>query len=87
MEALEYGRAKEVKGLLIALSNMELRLYNEKQLIYTLICEDVIAALRFGVFGREDGCLVLIYKKKGIDVKIIQRNFNFSVQQQTLLTD
>jgi len=35
--------------------------------------------MRFGVFGREDGTLVLIYKRRGIDVKMIGRKFNFQV--------
>lgn len=33
----------------------------------------------FGYFGREDGCLAIVYKNKGIDIKILQRQFNFSV--------
>lgn len=41
--------------------------------------KDIIYALKFGLFGREDGCLVIVYKNKGFDVKILARNFNFSV--------
>jgi hypothetical protein len=46
---------------------------NKLKLILILIFDkkDVVTAMRFGVFGREDGSLVLIYKTKGIDVKML----------------
>jgi Bardet-Biedl syndrome 1 protein len=34
--------------------------------------------MRFGTFGREDGALIILYKKKGLDVKILQRQFNIN---------
>lgn len=46
MEGLEFGKNKQVKGILVALSTNEIRLYKEKQLIYSLIL-DVIFLLRF----------------------------------------
>ena len=36
--------------------------------------------MRFGVFGREQGSFVLIYKKKGIDVKMLHRKFSLQVK-------
>ncbi len=35
--------------------------------------------MKFGYYGREDGCLISVFQKKGIDVKILQRQFTFSV--------
>eukprot|EP01016_Furgasonia_blochmanni_P049513 TRINITY_DN7522_c0_g1_i5.p1 TRINITY_DN7522_c0_g1~~TRINITY_DN7522_c0_g1_i5.p1 ORF type:complete len:322 (-),score=59.99 TRINITY_DN7522_c0_g1_i5:21-986(-) len=78
LEPLEYGAAKGTKGLLIALANCELRMYSDRLLIHCLPLEDVATSLRFGVFGREDGCLVVVHKTKGIDVKILQRQFNIN---------
>ena len=42
--------------------------------------DGIVQGMRFGVFGREDGTLVLIYKRRGIDVKMIGRKFNFQVK-------
>lgn len=44
-----------------------------------LIIKDVIAGMKYGTFGREDGALVILYNRLGLDVKILQRQFNFSV--------
>lgn len=33
--------------------------------------------MKFGIFGREDGSLVIVYKRKGIDVKMLSRKVNF----------
>lgn len=44
-----------------------------------IIHQGVVSAIRFGIFGREDGTLVLVYKKQGIDVKMFGRKFNFEV--------
>jgi len=34
--------------------------------------------MKFGIFGREDGFLVIINSKGGIDTKILQRQKNYS---------
>jgi hypothetical protein len=35
--------------------------------------------MKFGPFGREEGMLVMILKNKGLDIRILQRNFNIQV--------
>lgn len=44
---------------MVALKNYEVRLYNDKNLISVLNFDDTISGMLFGVFGREEGCLVL----------------------------
>ena len=39
IEIFEMGKTKHIKGLLVALSNCEIKLYNERQIIYTLECD------------------------------------------------
>ena len=31
--------------------------------------------MKFGKIGREDGCLVLLYENRGVEIKILQRQF------------
>eukprot|EP00357_Protocruzia_adherens_P031936 CAMPEP_0114996454 /NCGR_PEP_ID=MMETSP0216-20121206/14318_1 /TAXON_ID=223996 /ORGANISM="Protocruzia adherens, Strain Boccale" /LENGTH=587 /DNA_ID=CAMNT_0002360657 /DNA_START=155 /DNA_END=1918 /DNA_ORIENTATION=+ len=73
MELLEMTRTKTIKALLVSMSNGEIRLYNEKTLISTLKLSDVILGMRFGVFGREEGSLILSTRSGGIVVKMLQR--------------
>lgn len=39
----------------------------------TTFLQDNVTGLRFGTFGREEGALIVLYKNKGMDVKILQR--------------
>ncbi len=94
MESMEKGRSKSfrviyifmntfnspsIKAYVVALLNMEIRMYNDKQLVHTFKGEDIIAGMKYGVFGREDGALVILYNRLGLEVKILQRQFNMSV--------
>jgi len=82
METMEKGRSKSFRAYLVALLNMEIRMYNEKQLVHTFKGEDVIAGMKYGVFGREDGALVILYNRLGLEVKMLQRQFNMSTFSQ-----
>jgi len=82
METMEKGRSKSFRAYLVALLNMEIRMYNEKQLVHTFKGEDVVAGMKYGVFGREDGALVILYNRLGLEVKMLQRQFNMSTFSQ-----
>ena len=45
----------------------------------------IVAAMRYGQYGREDGALAILYKKKGLDIKIISRKFEFSVNNFSII--
>lgn len=76
IEKMVMKRTKAVNAVLVALSNGEIRMYNDKFLITTIKCDDVILGFRFGVFGREDGSLVINFKHGGLSAKILQRQAN-----------
>lgn len=76
IEKMIMKRTKTVKAILVALVNGEVRMYNDKFLITTIKCDDIILGMRFGVFGREDGSLVLNFKHGGLSVKMLQRQAN-----------
>jgi len=40
--------------------------------------------MKYGVFGREDGALVILYNRLGLEVKMLQRQFNMSVRLNSL---
>jgi len=59
LEVLDY-KAKSVVGVLVALSNCEVQTYIDKVHVDTMTTEDVVTAMKFGRFGREESTLVLI---------------------------
>jgi len=59
LEVLDY-KAKGLVGLLIALDNCEVHAYIDKTHVDTIVTEDVVTAMKFGRFGREESTLVMI---------------------------
>lgn len=40
--------------------------------------QDEVISVKFGKIGKEEGCLLLLYKSKGIEIKILNRKSNLS---------
>jgi len=59
IEVLDY-KAKSLVGLLVALDNCEVHTYIDKTHVDTIATEDVVTAMKFGRFGREESTLVMI---------------------------
>ena len=78
METLDIVRARTVKCLIVSLSNGELRVYNEKNLVslHNMNMNNPVQGLRFGRLGREDNALVVTTKSGGLHVKIMPRQAN-----------
>ena len=72
---LEIMKLRNAKALLVALKQ-ELRIYNDRMLVYKLATDDVISHIKFGTYGRQDGCLIVFFDGKGFEVKIVHRLFN-----------
>lgn len=72
-------RTKTINAILVALANGEVRMYNDKFLITTIKTDDIIMGMRFGIFGREEGSLVINFKHGGLSVKMLQRQANLEV--------
>lgn len=64
---------KVFEGVLVALANKEVRLYNKKSLINSSVVEDSVMGLFCGVFGREDGNLIISTQNGWILAKILSR--------------
>ena len=69
-------RSQNIQCVLVALKNGEIRLFNDKHHIDTINMGESVLGMRFGVFGREEGCLIINTSSGGIHTKIIRRQAN-----------
>lgn len=77
---LRLEKVQHVEALLVALANGEVRLYNGKELVSTIpaVEGNVVTAMRFGSYGREDAALLLGYRSGLLAVKMLHRQTTFS---------
>jgi Bardet-Biedl syndrome 1 protein len=73
LQRMDTNRAERAQNILIALKSGEIRIYNGKNIIDKLQTDDICCGMIFGVFGREEGCLVVNMKGGGLQAKILQR--------------
>ncbi|ESO96483.1 hypothetical protein LOTGIDRAFT_115648 [Lottia gigantea] len=76
MKAIDYT-PRQLKALLVALSNCEVHMYKDKYLVDIIKTEGIVTGLQFGRFGREDGTLVMTTRGGGLFVKILKRSAKF----------
>ena len=56
---------------LAALKNGEVRIFNDKYHVHTLSIGEPVCGMKFGIFGREEGCLVVNTFSGALHVKIL----------------
>ena len=71
VQKMEVRQTKNMQCILVALKNGEIRMYNDKYHIDTISMNESIHALKFGMFGREEGCLLVNTASGGIHVYIL----------------
>lgn len=76
IEVVDY-KPKGFKAVLVALANNEIHVYKEKYLVDIIKMDDVVTAMRFGRFGREDGALIMTTASGGLHIKILKRSASF----------
>ena len=64
--------------ILVALKSGEIRMFNDKYHIDTVNVGETIYGMTFGIFGREEGCLLINTASGALQAKIIQRQANLS---------
>eukprot|EP00735_Rhodelphis_limneticus_P001522 TRINITY_DN12154_c0_g1::TRINITY_DN12154_c0_g1_i1::g.26505::m.26505 TRINITY_DN12154_c0_g1::TRINITY_DN12154_c0_g1_i1::g.26505 ORF type:complete len:585 (-),score=107.23,sp/Q3V3N7/BBS1_MOUSE/40.00/1e-141,BBS1/PF14779.1/2.4e-77,BBS2_Mid/PF14783.1/4,BBS2_Mid/PF14783.1/91,BBS2_Mid/PF14783.1/2.8e+02,BBS2_Mid/PF14783.1/3.9,PHTB1_N/PF14727.1/1.2e+03,PHTB1_N/PF14727.1/1.6e+02,PHTB1_N/PF14727.1/3.2 TRINITY_DN12154_c0_g1_i1:527-2281(-) len=79
IELISSKISRSIKALAVALANREIRIYNEKHLVTTLMAPDVVTAMRFGRYGREDHTLITVYKNGALSIKMLPRTTNLEV--------
>lgn len=77
MTILKLTRTRVFKGLLVGLSNGDIRLYKDKVLLNTINIGDSIQGMCFGNYGKEDGVLVVNLKSGGVVMKKIDKRASF----------
>ena len=70
---LEVRRAENMQCILVALKTGEIRMFNDKYHIDTINVGETIYGMTFGIFGREEGCLLINTASGALQAKIIQR--------------
>ncbi|KAG2451137.1 hypothetical protein HYH02_004404 [Chlamydomonas schloesseri] len=76
MQRMEVTGQRNTKALVVALSNGEVRVYNEKLLVSVHLSPNPVTALWFGRYGREDNTLLAITKSGALDIKMLPRTAN-----------
>ncbi|GIL48849.1 hypothetical protein Vafri_5272 [Volvox africanus] len=76
MQRMEVTSQRMTKALVVALSNGEVRIYNEKLLVSIHTVPNPVTALWFGRYGREDNTLITITKSGMLDIKMLPRTAN-----------
>lgn len=76
---MEHSKAATKNNVLVAMKNGTIRLYNEKNLINEITTEDTCNGIVYGIFGREDGCLIINHQSGGMQAKILARQANLSI--------
>lgn len=64
---------RQCKGVIVALSNGEVRVYAGKSLLNTMQVYDQVTALKYGRYGREDATLVIVLKSGAMLFKMLPR--------------
>ncbi|XP_055336687.1 Bardet-Biedl syndrome 1 protein-like [Paramacrobiotus metropolitanus] len=65
------------KAVAVALMNKEVLFFKEDQLVDTFTCDDVVTAMKYGKFDREDGALALVLRNGTVIIKLIKRRAKF----------
>ncbi|KAJ6654222.1 hypothetical protein lerEdw1_007319 [Lerista edwardsae] len=70
-------KSRGFQAVLVALANMEVHVYRDKNLVNIIPTQDVVTSICFGRYGREDNTLVMTTKGGGLIVKILKRTATF----------
>lgn len=74
----------EILGLrliAVALDNKQVVLYHDKHRVDTIETDDVVTAMKFGRFGREECTLVMVTRNGSIAIRILKRTAKFYAKE------
>ncbi|XP_068116242.1 Bardet-Biedl syndrome 1 protein isoform X2 [Hyperolius riggenbachi] len=70
-------KTRSIQAVLVALKNLEVHLYRDKNLLSVISTPDIVTSLCFGRYGREDDTLIMTTKGGGLVIKILKRTAQF----------
>ena len=74
IQSVSVKQQRVVECYAVALENLKVRLYCEKNLAATFDVDSPVTALRFGSFGREDHTLLCATKQGSLHIKMLRRD-------------
>eukprot|EP00762_Andalucia_godoyi_P003668 ANDGO_00627.mRNA.1 Bardet-Biedl syndrome 1 protein homolog len=80
MDLVHFGLLKTVRALVVALENGDVRVYNEQALIHTATMPEAMVGMKFGRYGREDACLILLGRSGSLYIKILPRKAQLDIK-------
>ena len=76
---MDHTKNDQLNCFLVACRNGEIRLYNQKNLVDQFeLGGDVCNGICFGIFGREEGCMLINTKSGSLQAKILARQAKLS---------
>ena len=75
---VEVRKQTNTQCILVALKSGEVRMFNDKFHIDTIVVGETINAMRFGNFGREESCLMINTASGGLHAKVLSRQANLN---------
>lgn len=82
LSVMHVRKSRTMSALLVALSNGDVRMYQDNHLVTTLKTDDVVTGLRFGLFGREEATLVCVFKSGSLTIKMLRRQANLNASTE-----
>jgi Bardet-Biedl syndrome 1 protein len=79
IDSFEPKKYKSFKGYILALSNLEVRIYNEKLLVHLFKVPENIFGMKLGTYGKDEDCLVLITETGSLIIKSLLNNLSLDV--------
>ncbi|XP_061462366.1 Bardet-Biedl syndrome 1 protein isoform X3 [Rhineura floridana] len=70
------------QAVLVALANMEVHMFQDKNLMNVIQTQDIVTSICFGRYGREDNTLVMTTKGGGLIIKILKRTATFDKEDK-----
>jgi len=77
MDLLALNKTRVAKALIVGMQSGEIHLYSEKHLVATVRINEPVTSMRFGGYGREEGCLAVVGASGSLSIKILQRTAKF----------
>lgn len=94
LELCDLKQTRKIKLILLGLRNNEIRLYNDRVLLNSIVIQEVILGLKFGRLGKTDENMIIVTDKGSIYIKQLDKavsidgmaykKVNFGMEESTL---
>ncbi|CAG2105820.1 unnamed protein product, partial [Medioppia subpectinata] len=80
IEAIDVER-QSLKLIAVALDCKQIHLYQDRHKVDILDTDDIVVAMKYGRFGREDSTLVMVSRNGALTIKILKRTAKFAIRE------